>query len=666
MKRTICLFIIFALLLGLNLLSCSNRFNPEESDNLSDNSSRSKQGEYSATNPIEGRQNPLQIYIRDYWTNGDQTSVAGMHYDHIKVFGGMFYSLQAGDEDQAQFIADHFDMYMWGGTLVGTYADPGNTTFLWLNAAPGIPFISSNWDSIVTADWIDSPDNEGGYTWDDLVTHMKFDYQTVYGWFPGWNPDDDENDDGCIDNPGQPSDPNRTAECIWNAELKRPMPGSNRAWNWVILKDLSPGFYGVVDMRSDRTRDAFNALPFKGALVDEAAFEAYPWDYGLQNTFSYGGDVPSSDVEEVNFNYYRDKLHYIPHFTYELEQKISEATVIVANTVMPLYTCRTEAVNCAKEWMQSYVENLWDECWLLTGTASTLKLTKERRADWLDCPFLDYMEDGKGYILTALDYPPDPGGRGKRFSLATFYMINHQMAFYYYRTHGHRPEGGDKVWEWQWNPYVEFDVGQPIMNSLGLPDFQGNPFSDRFFVWEDDTDYEILGREYLRDDLKRVLVLTKIMASGQSEGGSETTHCLPGFYRKVLPDLSLSNPIDEISLVNNDGVILVAEPTYSIPFTNVQLSANYLDCTLTISWDTPGVDCRGKAILYSGMGCSSALSTKYESQYGEQHSLTFGVTGGQYYSVKIYAETPCSGWIAEGNCRSHKMNRCIAPPFPKL
>jgi len=205
-----------------------------------------------------------------------------------------------------------------------------------------------------------------------------------------------------------------------------------------------------------------------------------------------------------------------------------------------------------------YLENTFNENWMETNALTTKVMTTARRQNYLDCPYMDWMGQGRGYVFACLDEMGSD--RGKRFSLATFYMINHQMAFYYYRTGRHRILSGEYVWDKQWNNYVEFDIGQPAPNTLGLPDFRGHHGTHRYFVWASHDDYEILGREYERADGQRVLVLVKLMANnGQSEGGSPTLHTLPRTYRAVQPSLILGAPIDQIELRNNDGVILVED-----------------------------------------------------------------------------------------------------------
>lgn len=663
MKKLALLIIALTLFLLFTIHSCSNRISPEEGGDQSGISSLPGGRGGLRDNPLGTRINPLQTYIRDNWTNGDEESTAGLHRDHIKVYGGT-HGWTSSDGDQAEFAVSNFDMFVFGGSIVGDYIVSPYESFIWLSWVSGIPFIGDGWDSTQTMAWVDSLDNEGGYTWEDLVMHLKFDYFVCeYGDIPGWNPADDQDPlDGCIDDPGNPSDSNRTAECIWNAEMKR-LTNWTKLWWYILLDPDNANFAGVLDMRSDRYKWFYDQHPVKGAFVDEAAWLT-TYDYGLQNTFTYGGSEPSSEYSAVNAQYYHDRIHYVPHFTYELEQKLGDETIVVANTCEPTHTCQTSSVHNAKEWMQAYLENLQDEYWLKTNCSSG-NLTKSRREDWLNCPYMDYLEDGKGYIFGTLDIgegTPDYD-RSKRFSLATFYMINHQMAFYFYRN-----LLGGKIWEWEYNQYVDFEVGQPVKNSLDILDFRGKQ-SDKFFVWEDDPDYEILGREYLRDDDKRVLVLTKIMAQGETEGESETSHCLPNYYRIVsydynTEDFVLSSRIGHISLVNNEGVILVEEPDSTIQFTDIQWSEDVLNCRLTVSWETPDIECQGKAVLYtySGSDCATLLNSGTDGQYSESHSVTFDVGPGLYYGVKLFVKTMCSDWIAEDVCHSHRMGRCVQEP----
>lgn len=641
MKKLIALIFALTLLLAFYFLSCSNRLGPESESN--------RPGEIGILrdNPIASRQNPLQNYIRSNWTYEDETSTAGCHYDHIKVYGGPSVFL---DDEEAEFAADHFDIFRAGGPEIEQYVE--GTSVIWLAWALGAPYINSNYDYEQVHVWIDSLDNEGDYTWEDLVMHLKFDDVVAeFGWIPGWNPDDDQDEDGCIDGEIH-TDPERTADCIWDAELRK-IGGNNLPWWKAVMKPDS--WAGVLDMHSDRCAWFYEDHCVRGAFVDHGALNVAGIDYGFQNTFAYGGEHPSSEYSAANAQYYEDKIHYLSHFTYELEQKLGGNTIVVTNTVSPIYTCKTTSLNCAKQWLLEYVENVFDECWLQTNLGTQPALTKAKREYWLDCPFLDYLEAGKGYIFGVLDGENGFDDRANRFSLATFYMINHQMGFYYYRRDH---DSAEDISRWGWNPYVEFEVGQPVENSFDLEDFQGNDDTDRFFVWEDHPSYEILGREYLRDDDKRVLVLTKIMALGLTEGDSTKSHCLPGFYSMVLfndESLYLSDPTDAIDLAFNDGAVLVEVP---LTFTDIQWTENALNCQLTISWNTPDIECQGRAYLYTGTDCGNFVDVGIDGQLSESHSVTFDVSPGLYYSVELFARKDCSSWLAENDCRYHRMGRC--------
>ncbi|MBD3178708.1 MAG: PKD domain-containing protein [Candidatus Latescibacteria bacterium] len=150
-------------------------------------------------------------------------------------------------------------------------------------------------------------------------------------------------------------------------------------------------------------------------------------------------------------------------------------------------------------------------------------------------------------------------------------MINHQLAFYGYKAVNYPP--GEHLSDWNWNRYVQFHIGQPVVNTLGLDDFRGNSGTDRYFVWKESDEYEILGREYRREDGLHVLVLSKLMAEGREEGADPTTHLLPGCYQAVQPDLSLGAPTREITLCNNAGAILVATDGCQAP-PGVEFSAD--------------------------------------------------------------------------------------------
>jgi len=511
--------------------------------------------------PLNDRTNPLQTFIRNNWTNGDINSTAGLHYDHIKVMGHNWYDMGKLDdgEDQAEFAVDHFDLYVWGGPVVGDCANGQYQTFIWLSTIQG-PYVGSAWDSTEALNWLaDSTKNTEGYTWDDVTMHYKYDGTlpdpcnpcTDNGNYPGWNPVDDSNEDGCRDS-AEASDSTRTAECITDAEIyHHAFNSGQQCWNYLKLMHE-----GTHEMLAGIMFDHVNSHNYtmRGEYHNNRGMFEY-LDYGLQNSFTY----ENQDILTANSEYYLDKLLSVPTMAADyIEPEASSMKMHFCNMSSPYHIC--EKNSPSKDWVFEYIENFNLENWLFTGVSDqNLLMTSEMISDYLDCPLVNWLEKGKGIIFCVREDSPG-SDRGKLFSLATFYMINHQMAFYCYvfNQKNWMNPNGEHVSVWNWNPYVEYYIGQPTVNTLGLNDFQGNPGTNRYFLWKDDDEYEILGREYLRDDSLRVLVLTKLMASGKNEGCDPTTHELPGCYRKVKSDLTLDVPTREITLRNNEGAILVA------------------------------------------------------------------------------------------------------------
>jgi hypothetical protein len=563
------LLLLSAAVAALLIMNCSDNTKPERGagDLLSQ---IGMSGVQMPPNPLEGRQNPLVFHIRNNWTGGDHYKTGGVHYSHIKVFGLCWKDIGGAGWDpsgeQAEFIADHFDMYAFGGYGVANHAYPQYPSFLWLESS-GSSYMSSTYDTTLTKQWIRSVNNEQSVTWDELVMHFKYDgsnvwngYRTPPGTgFKGWNPSDDTDGDGCIEagegSNGQPSDSLRTAMCIAGAEIESYVGGSARPWwDWTeISPAMSRGYQGNLDMRVDRLETVYYSHPkvFTGCLIDNVAYNRI--NYGVEKTFTYDG----SSQAEANNQYYVNNVAWVPAFAAAFDARLEmPMTVYIGNVVSPSYACVS---GNGKEWFQEYMENCWDECWLTTGGGGDL-MTTDKIPCRLNCPFLDYCEQGKGYVFTARSYANSY--RERSFTLGLFYMINHQMAFFFYRLGGptgdSMPAGpDDKVWDYQWNSYVPFDIGQPIVNTLGKLDFQGNANTNRYFVFASYSDCKILGRESMRSDGKRVLVLTKVMAIGETEGDDCLLYSLPKCYRRVQPDLSLGGIITSVALCNNDAAILV-------------------------------------------------------------------------------------------------------------
>ncbi|MCI0480804.1 MAG: PKD domain-containing protein [Candidatus Dadabacteria bacterium] len=561
-------------------------------------------------NPLGDRTNPLLTYIRTNWTDNDGTNTGGLHYSHIKVFGANWNTISwfPNADINAEFIVDNFDAYMWGGPIVGEHASGQYDDFLWIHCGSSIPYILPGWDSLEVINWMaDSTLNTEGYGWEDIVMHFKYDGTNIYGNYLGWNPNDDLDLDGCRDGL-EPSDSNRTAECIGESEILFCEYPSANPW-WYHAKVIHPG---RLKMTSDRLLSYVNDqdYDFSGYFWDSCAFNIGV-DMGLQNSFLYEG----VDMVSCNLDYYLDKFLFVPTIAANYLEPVEPALNIhFANMVSPTYTCTVN--DDTKDWAFEYLENIMLECWIMYGYAGISPMTVSKIDDYINCPYLNWLEQGKGQVFTS--FVNGDSDIAKRFSLATFYMINHQMAFYYYTEGGHMSSDnpGQLISEWQWNEYTPYDIGQPTVNSFGLQDFQGNYGTNRYFIWENALYYKILGREYLRNDSMRVLVLTKIMADGCAAGINPTVHELPHCYQPVQSDLTLGTPTREVTLKNNEGIILVQDPECMAP-PIAEFSANITSgyAPMTVSF--------------------SDLSTNVPTSW----SWSFGAVGGSYMQNPIFIFT---------------------------
>jgi hypothetical protein len=407
---------------------------------------------------------------------------------------------------------------------------------LWIHEAANIPHVRTGYDVSRVEAWIaEDPTN---HRWNDILLHWKYNTTNWVGSFSGWNPADDFDGSGCIDstegNNGLPTDPNRSAQCMTDARVLN-------AGGW---RKAAVGSQSYIDFTAWEAAYLWDTFQNEGFHFDEAAYQSESLVLG--NTFSYEGWIETDPA----FPLIEEKIAFVPNVMALVEVHTGGPTIAIANMVSTAYICNPNDYHGPQhDYAQYYLENILLESWL----PNLSHANTSRRERLLECPFVDFVEQGKGVIFTARDMPTE---RGKLFSLGMFYLINSQMAFYYYTTQGHSGIGAESG---QWNPWVEYEVGQPMNNSFGYQDFQGNTGTNRFFVLESGSTYQILGREFLRSDSKKVLVLVKLMATGQTEGTGAALHSLPANYRKVLPDFTLGPVINQVTLVNNDAVILLRE-----------------------------------------------------------------------------------------------------------
>jgi hypothetical protein len=433
---------------------------------------------------------------------------------------------------------------MGGGDDVRDASDSDNPSMLLLGEAANIPHIRNGWD-LQMADTFLTNANPNHYKLDDMLLHYKVDTTPPYGSTPGWNPADDNDHDGCIEageglnHDGQPSDPNRSAQCIEDSRVLAGAVGNGFESN--------PASQAYIDFRAWMAEWHWDVLEVEGFHLDEASYQNQSLVLG--NTIEYWGQSET----DPSLDYIADKYQFVPEMMSEAEDLIGEGPLVaIANVVSGDYLCGTTGyLEPQHDLAYDNLENILLETWM--PDLGYPDISKRERM--LDCPLTDFLEHGKGVVFT---YRED-NSQGRLFSLCLFYMINSETAFYYYTKQGH---DGTNASTGQWNPWVEYNVGQPIVNDLGKTDFQGNSNTDKFFVFSSGANYQVLGRMYMRsDDDAIILVLAKLMAYGQTAGTSSTSISLGTSYRVVQSNFSLSSGVSSVSLSNNQGVILIRANT---------------------------------------------------------------------------------------------------------
>ncbi|HEX6941497.1 MAG TPA: hypothetical protein VF128_01150, partial [Gemmatimonadaceae bacterium] len=302
---------------------------------------------------LDPRTNPLQTYIETNWSS---SSVGGSHYENIKLYGHSYTNLE-GHQTDADFIANHFDVYMWGGEIVGEESGSLNPTMLWLGEAGNIPHVRNGWELDMVDDFLANA-NPNNYTFDDLVLHYAIN-TTVGGYTtPGWNPDDDTNHNGCIDetegDSGEPSDPNRSAQCLADSRVRN---GGPTGWHVA-----NPSSQAYIDFRAWMALWNWDTPGVEGFHFDEASYQ----DDAIERdrTIEYWELIETASP----FKYVDDKYQFVPAAMSKAEDLIGAGPLVAfANVVSGDYLCGSAGYLGAQHgFAQDNLENILLETWMLT------------------------------------------------------------------------------------------------------------------------------------------------------------------------------------------------------------------------------------------------------------------------------------------------------------
>jgi hypothetical protein len=421
--------------------------------------------------------------------------------------------------------------------------------------------------------YYDEPDNKAsawaaanGYDPEDMFLHYRQDTD-VTGWesrvlvpgypaghVPGWNPNA-----GIGDPPASATTRSESRAFNRNDGAVGPLYMANIE-NPAMRRFLVHHIAGLVD--GSHWGTAFASGHIDGIMADIGVYYAQFGEGMLWNTDEYYGE-PMVDTHP----YSRGFETLYPYLATALEARFGQAIDIMPN-YGHVYFLNYD--HPASEGTQRATPWAWAEVWLMYhGTYSPTSggdrcITWEKDYENAIAAIVRETRRGSRRILGARDKPRDgvPGSdRGKIFMLALYYLVHNENTWFLYETVNNHGMGVTAhLSEWNWNPAVEFDIGQPEPVPDGLTDFDGRSGTTEHYVfaqgsdpWQPQLTYRVFARRF-----SNALVLAKMLPEGSiTTDLSITTHQLDGSYAILQADGTLGAIVTSIDLRNNEGAILI-------------------------------------------------------------------------------------------------------------
>jgi len=488
--------------------------------------------------------------------DGGCVPVAPTLYPHIQLGSALLRGYL--DADEMAWRATHFD------ALVGRVA----------NNADQLRALNPNIRSFeywnARHHWYDDLDNEAmnwasahGYDGEDFYLHYKEDVEVptwesvtlVVGFppgvVPGWNPE------------WQPGDPPASAPDRASSRVFGFNSGQHEPWYMVNVTD--PGLRRFVTeflisvLDGSRQYTSYASGPIEGVMADEALYYAI-YNEGLlgKSTEFFGVPLDEDHPYAVGF----ETLY--PELAAAFHQHFGRTIDVMPNFATP-YFLRLDN-RCAQN-VQMTTPWIWAEVWLAdrgtyTPTSGSYRaITYEGDYDQSVVKIIGQTRRGGRRLLCARDLTGGGAGtsRAKLFSLALYYLLHNGNTFYMYNSvNSHAGVG--HLSTWQWNPAVEFDIGQPASIPPEATDFEGmaNTKEHYLFATGPDPVYSTLTYRVFARRFTNALVLVKMLPAGSViDDRTITTHPLDGSYAVLREDGTLGDVVTTAQIRNNEGLILV-------------------------------------------------------------------------------------------------------------
>lgn len=371
------------------------------------------------------------------------------------------------------------------------------------------------------------------------------------GMVPGWNP-------------GGPEGP-ATALLRSQSRVPRYYIGSSQPQYFVNIED--PGYKQFLVERSAELIEGtwwygvpYATGPLDGIMCDEAIYYAL-FNEGLlaRSDEYYGLTVNDNHPYPVAFE------EFYGYLAESLLERLNRTADVMPNYGHVLFL---NYPNRSAHNIQSITPWAWGEVWVtytgLPAPTSGGNRCISYEKDYVNgvTSIITQTRVGGRRILGARDTANGTAGtdRGKILTLGLYYLVHHKNTYYMYESAGHSHP--THMQNWAYNPAVDYNIGNPIYNPAGVPDYAGKTGTLEHFTFATGPDpynpsltYRVLGRQF-----SRALVLVKLLPEGSvDDSRSNTVHALGRTYRPLLANGTLGAPVTQAVIRNNEALILIPE-----------------------------------------------------------------------------------------------------------
>lgn len=488
--------------------------------------------------------------------DGGCVPVAPTIYSHIQTVSALL-RLPLDDEEVA-WRAAHYDMLI--GTVVRSVdairaINPHARLFEYM--CPRYDVYGRTGSHII--EWV----NDNGYEPEDFYMHYREDTEVPHwssdvlvegyppGIIPGWNPN------------WSPGDPPASAT---DRAMSRVVGFFNTADDqWYMFDVNYAGFRNFVldwvatTLDGSRLGLSYSTGPIDGIMMDWGIYYPDFNEGNLEKSEEYYG-IPLDEDHPYPIGV--ETLY--PELASGLKERLGRAIDVMPNYGHVFFLSREDRFSLNVQKTSPWI---WGEVWVMYRGYHSPTLGPTRvinyESDYENgiANIVTQTRRGGRRVLGARDLAGAGEGsdRGKLYTLAMYYLVHSANTFYLYETHNHHNKA-THISSWQWNPAVEFDVGQPTQIPPGAVDFEGRPNTNEHYVlttgpdpYNPDLTYKVLARRFTN-----ALVLVKMLPRGSVvDDNSLTTHALDRSYVPLKADGTLGDVTTEVQIRNNEGVILI-------------------------------------------------------------------------------------------------------------